>query len=454
MRVFYFTFIVKKLNTIYSAGIARILTFVCDIVVMYICFVVAHALITDAFAAISPNTHLIILIVAYAVLAVVFPPLSLKRGVSGAQVISRNLLTVLGHFCICAGMYAIAQVWMGDRPYILTFWCIFTCMLTLEHLLLRCAIRYLWGKGKYACSAILIGSAKGLEPLTAVMKCHQSGYQINGVFTNDGMGQLPEDIVHLGATANVMDYLATHTETETVFCQPESLSHEQVAALFSHCIRNKIAFYDIPEFVHALQRRMETRNVGSTILVSTICEPISLWPNKLIKRMADIASSLLCLCTIFPIIYIIVAVFTKKQSPGPVFEKKKFEGQNGKTYTGIYFRTKHIDTEQEEYTFSFGTFLHRNHLDELPLLFNILKGQMSFAGPRYHACPDMKTYHQDTDDYQVCELVKPGLSGCGCAYTDDNAANDISYVQNWSIWLDAKLILQMMTKTLKLKKNI
>ena len=449
MRVFYFTFIVKKLNTIYSAGIARILTFVCDIVVMYICYCVAHVLIPDAFAAVNPNTHLIILIAAYAVLAAVFPPLSLKRGISGAQVISRTLLTALGHFCICAGIYAVVQVWMGDRPYILTFWCIFACMLTLEHLLLRCAMRYLWGKGKYACPAILIGDAKGLEPLTAAMKCPKSGYQIKGVFTNDGLGQLPEAIAHLGTTANVADYLTTHPETEAVFCQPESLSQEQVAVLFNHCVRHKIAFYDIPEFMHTLQRRMETSNVGPNILVSTIREPISHWPNKFIKRMADMTLSLLCLCTIFPIIYIIVAVITKKHSPGPVLEKKKFEGQNGKIYTGIYFRTKHMETEQGEKNFSFGTFLHRNHLDELPLLFNILKGQMSFAGPRYHACPDMETYHQNTDDYQVCKLVKPGLSGCGCACTNDKTANDISYVQNWSIWLDAKLILQMMANTLK-----
>ncbi|MEE1215857.1 MAG: hypothetical protein U0L04_12855, partial [Bacteroidaceae bacterium] len=90
----------KKLNTIYSAGIARILTFVCDIIVMYICYIVAHSLIPDAFAAVNPNTHLMILIAAYAVLAAAFPPLSLKRGVSGEQVISRNLLTALGHFCI------------------------------------------------------------------------------------------------------------------------------------------------------------------------------------------------------------------------------------------------------------------------------------------------------------------------------------------------------------------
>jgi lipopolysaccharide/colanic/teichoic acid biosynthesis glycosyltransferase len=76
---------------------------------------------------------------------------------------------------------------------------------------------------------------------------------------------------------------------------------------------------------------------------------------------------------------------------------------------------------------------------------------MSFAGPRYHACPDMKTYHQNTDDYQVCELVKPGLSGCGSASTTNDATNDTAYVQNWSIWLDAKLILQMMTNTLKKK---
>ena len=451
MRVFYFTFIVKKLNTIYSAGIARILTFVCDIIVMYICYIVAHSLIPDAFAAVNPNTHLMILIAAYAVLAAAFPPLSLKRGVSGEQVISRNLLTALGHFCICAGMYAVAQVWMGDRPYILTFWCIFAFMLTLEHLLLRCVMRYLWGKGKYTSQAILIGDAKGLEPLAAAMKCPKSGYQIKGVFTNDGIGQLPEGIAHLGTTANVADYLTAHPETEVVFCQPESLGHEQVAELFNLCVRHKIDFYDIPEFMHALQRRMETRNVGSTILVSAISEPISHWPNKVIKRTTDMALSILCLCTIFPILYIIVVIFTKRQSPGPVFAKKKFEGQNGKTYTGIYFRTKHTDTEQEESTFSFGTFLHRTHLDELPLLFSILKGQMSFAGPRYHACPNMETYHQNTDDYQVCKLVKPGLSGCGSACTANDATNDIAYVQNWSIWLDAKLILQMMTNTLKKK---
>lgn len=436
------------MNNIGRTGLTRILTVVCDLTVMYICYIFAHTLIPDAFAAINPNTHLLIVFSSYVAWVAFFPPKHIERETTGPQVVTGSLMTVMAHFFISAGVYSMAQIWMGDRPYLIVFWGLFATMLVLEHLLVRSFVRYLRGKGKFSRTVVLIGKARDLCRICSVMAQPENGYQIKGVFSNDAAEELPKGISHLGTTAEALSYLTENKQIQSVYCQPETLSHEQAEALFNHCIRHKTDFYDMPELMHSLQRRMETKNTGFSVLITAVKEPISHWPNKMAKRAVDVVLSLLCLSTIFPIVYMVAAFFIKRQSQGPVFTKKTFEGRNGRKVNAVYFRTKHSGADMEDGTFPFGALMRSLHIDEMPLLFNILKGEVSFAGPRYHTCRDMNLYHLKTDNYQVCELVKPGLSGCGTAESEDSSADDIYYVQNWSIWLDAKLILQMWIKTL------
>jgi lipopolysaccharide/colanic/teichoic acid biosynthesis glycosyltransferase len=173
---------------------------------------------------------------------------------------------------------------------------------------------------------------------------------------------------------------------------------------------------------------------------------------RFFKRWIDISISLIVLFFILPIL-LIVAMWVYFDSPGPVFFLQKRLGEKGKIFTICKFRTmtnkeRHNDHEifndDPEVTF-IGRFLRRFKIDELPQLFNILKGDMSIVGPR----PAMPDQSKELDENGIWRLkVTPGLTGLaqinGNIYLDwaDRWKYDRYYVENLSLRLDIKIMLK------------
>src|SRR5690606_9109587 len=155
-------------------------------------------------------------------------------------------------------------------------------------------------------------------------------------------------------------------------------------------------------------------------------------------------------------ILIVVAVIIKIDTPGPVFFIQERLGLHGKVFKIIKFRSMTVDNqvkpgnklfENDPYITRSGRFIRKTSIDELPQLFNILLGEMSFIGPR----PPVPYYPKRIDDYNQVEyqrfLVKPGLSGLAqvrCREIHDwdiNIPIDVEYVHNYSLIYDLKLFL-------------
>ncbi len=193
------------------------------------------------------------------------------------------------------------------------------------------------------------------------------------------------------------------------------------------------------------------------------------------KRCIDL---LLCIIA-SPFVIIltgIIAIIIKKTSPGPIFYGHKRIGKNHKTITCWKFRSMVTDSEnqlqhilatdpvraaewEKDRKFTndprvtpFGKFLRRTSLDELPQLWNIFKGEMSFVGPRPVTEPELIRYGKYAD-YVLS--VQPGLSGMwqisGRSDTgyEERITLDTYYIQNWSVWLDIWIILKTVWVVLK-----
>lgn len=190
--------------------------------------------------------------------------------------------------------------------------------------------------------------------------------------------------------------------------------------------------------------------------------------NLFIKRCIDLGILLLSSPVILPLI-ILIAILVKCTSKGKIFYGHKRIGKNGKEITAWKFRSmvmdadkrlkellennpdmkrewdEHQKLEHDPRITSIGKFLRKTSLDELPQLFNILLGEMSFVGPRPVTEPEREKYG---DTFKYIFSVTPGLSGMwqisGRSSTgyDDRIFLDTFYIQNWSIWLDIWIILQ------------
>jgi lipopolysaccharide/colanic/teichoic acid biosynthesis glycosyltransferase len=175
---------------------------------------------------------------------------------------------------------------------------------------------------------------------------------------------------------------------------------------------------------------------------------------KIIKRLFDIIVSLIVLIVFFPV-WIIIAILIKLTSPGPVFFLQDRPGLQKKIFKVYKFRTmkpgsekmikgKEVMLDDERIT-SIGKFLRRSKIDEIPQILNVLRGEMSLVGPR----PERIASLEDYDDEISKRLkMKPGLTGLaqvsGNIYIplEERYRFDVYYVENFTLWLDLKIIIR------------
>lgn len=190
--------------------------------------------------------------------------------------------------------------------------------------------------------------------------------------------------------------------------------------------------------------------------------------NKFMKRMIDLIALILIIIPVF-FIGIIVSVLISLESSGGIFFKQKRLGHNGNVFEVYKFRTMVQNAEkmgtgvftsdQDPRITKFGHFLRKTSLDELPQIINILKGEMSFVGPR----PPVPYHPYKYEEYSETQIlrftVKPGVTGMAQAYGrntltwDERIVYDVKYVRNLSFWLDIKIVIKTILSVIR-KENI
>jgi len=192
---------------------------------------------------------------------------------------------------------------------------------------------------------------------------------------------------------------------------------------------------------------------------------------KRLKSVFDWLAAFVLTVLLVPLLLLIAALI-KLTSTGPVFFRQTRHGMGGDPIEILKFRTMVVHSEpgrqvtqatpNDERVTAIGRWLRRTSLDELPQLFNVLKGEMSLVGPRPHAVEHNELYKSRIPRYMLRHKVKPGLTGWaqvngfrGQTNTREKMAlrieYDLWYIQNWSLWLDIKILL--MTPVVMMHRN-
>lgn len=251
---------------------------------------------------------------------------------------------------------------------------------------------------------------------------------------------------------------------EVWICVPFEMG-EVVRALF-YALRNHTAEVRfIPAFqdMHLLNHRMS--EVAGHYAIDLSVSPMS-GMSRFIKRSEDIVIGALISLLILPVCAAI-ALAIKFTSPGPVLFKQYREGSNGRHFKVYKFRSMHVHNENDGQVIqakkndsritTIGAFLRRTSLDELPQFFNVLQGRMSIVGPRPHALAHNEQYKELVESYMRRHKVKPGITGWaqvnGLRGETDTLQKmqrrveyDLWYIDNWSLWLDLKIIVMTIFK--------
>jgi Undecaprenyl-phosphate glucose phosphotransferase len=220
---------------------------------------------------------------------------------------------------------------------------------------------------------------------------------------------------------------------------------------------------DVPALSYAGAQLML---LGSSTVLLVSSRPLKDWP-AFKKSCFDRVAGALFLLAALPII-LVIAVLVKLESRGPVLFRQDREGLNGTPFTMLKFRTMYCRDANDEFIQAtandrrvtrLGYWLRRFSLDELPQLWNVLRGDMSLVGPRPHLATTLagKRMFRDVPHYQARHRMKPGLTGWaqvqglrGETRTEreivERVAQDLYYIDNWSLGLDLRIIARTLLR--------
>lgn len=233
--------------------------------------------------------------------------------------------------------------------------------------------------------------------------------------------------------------------------------------ILKFCYGKSIRVYLMPKIPDVLIKGMTEMHIFDTPIYLTREYALTV-EERIVKRIVDIICSLLLIVITSPIM-LITAIFIKCYDWGPVLYKQVRCTQDSKEFKILKFRSMKVDAEKDgkarlaskndDRITPIGKFIRACRIDELPQLFNILKGEMSFIGPRPERPEIIAQYIEDMPEFIFRMKVKAGLAGYAQVYGKYNTTPydklklDLAYIENYSIWLDFKLMLLTLKIVLK-----
>ncbi|MGZ8516022.1 MAG: undecaprenyl-phosphate glucose phosphotransferase [Chitinophagaceae bacterium] len=275
----------------------------------------------------------------------------------------------------------------------------------------------------------------------------------------------------LGTIESVIQLSKEHKVTDIY----STIAPEQNQEIYNYmnladqaCIRFKF----IPNLENFIRPPVHIDYMGQFPMFSTRKEPLDDVANRIKKRIFDLFFSMLVITLLLSWLVPLLGILIKLDSKGPVFFIQKRTGISKKPFSCIKFRSMKLNNFADQQQASkidlritrLGRFLRKSNLDELPQFFNVLLSDMSVVGPRPHMLKHTEDYSQLIGKYMVRQLLKPGITGWAqisgfrgeTKKVEDmqgRVEHDLWYMENWSLWLDAKIISLTAWNMIRGEKN-
>lgn len=281
--------------------------------------------------------------------------------------------------------------------------------------------------------------------------------------------KLVEGVPVLGGLSSLRDILkANHSIHEVVLSVP-GLSPEALLKVIYECEKEMVTFRWIADLFGLIAAKMNIAYVGGLPVLSFSDSPLAEWENRVLKRAMDAVISLVALAVLSPLLGLI-ALAVKLDSKGSVFFGQQRVGEDGKRFALYKFRTMRIGAEKETGPVwagpndprctRVGGFLRKTNLDELPQLWNVLTGDMSLVGPRPERPFFVSRFKEDIPRYMARHTIRSGITGWaqvnglrGNTSIGERTKFDLYYIENWSLFLDLRIIFMTFWMTLTAKNR-
>jgi Undecaprenyl-phosphate glucose phosphotransferase len=298
------------------------------------------------------------------------------------------------------------------------------------------------------------------------------GYRFRGIFNDEPIEGL------LGkqrfGDVEAAKAFAIQNRIDILYCALPGTRRAEITDLMEFCERNTIRFRVIPsaESFIPVVKTSDLEFHGAVPVSKIRKEPLDSAFARGVKRAFDIAFSLGVILFIFTWLFPILAMLVKLSGRGPVFFKQIRLGKDNEEFVCWKFRSMRMNveadskqaTKNDPRVTAVGRFLRKSNLDEMPQFINVLFGHMSIVGPRPHPLRLNDQYRDIIDKYMVRHFVRPGITGWaqvsgfrGETRTPElmerRVELDVWYLENWSFWLDLRIVVKTVTNMLSKDAN-
>ena len=370
-----------------------------------------------------------------------------------ANIIKAN---VLGMLLIIFALYMLEE--SNFSRLVIYIFC--AVNVTLEwgvRLLIFAFLRDMRRRGLHQKQIILVGYSRAAEEyIDRIQANPQWGYIIRGILDdNVPAGTLYKGVKVIGRIANLTVILPANRLDEIAITLGLS-EYYRLEEIVAMCEKSGVHTKFIPDYNKIIPTKPYTEDILGLPVINIRYVPLTNTFNAMVKRAMDIVGSIAAIIVSSPVM-LLMCVLIKASSPGPLIYRQERVGLHNKTFWMYKFRSMELQPEAEEKkawtvkndprVTGIGRFMRRTSIDELPQLFNILKGDMSLVGPRPERPFFVEKFREEIPRYMVKHQVRPGLTGWAQVngYRGDTSIKkridcDLYYIENWTIGFDIKIL--------------
>lgn len=329
--------------------------------------------------------------------------------------------------------------------------------------------RSLYRRGLHLQQCIIIGSDSLANQVYTQLHRHRSfGFNILGYFAD---AHAQEEIklasaTYLGPVSGAAAFIRDY-RIEVVFIALRSKEQHLLFDLIGECEGINVEFMMVPDVLDVLTSEVRMKELQGIPFLRIKSIPLTSW-GRISKRLFDFVVSSTLLILLSPL-WLLIIVFVKLSSPGPIFFKQERVGMDSKKFMMYKFRSMRVEAEEQTGPVwtsrhdprrtPVGVLLRKTSMDELPQLFNVLKGEMSLVGPRPERPYFVDQFKHLVPKYLDRHRVKTGVTGWaqvnglrGDTSLEERIKYDLYYIENWSLAFDIKILLRTLRAALSTKE--
>ena len=309
-----------------------------------------------------------------------------------------------------------------------------------------------WGKDRL----LIVGSGDTARSIVQrILWSPQLGYELIGIVNGTRQKKKIQGVPIIGRPQDLPDLIEKHNIDEVIIAMPEK-GHREIVRVISYCERGRVSIKIFPDVFQFITSDAGIDQLGGLPLLSVRDFAFRSYL-FIFKRLIDILGSAFGLVFLGPLM-LLTAVAIKLESPGPAFFVQERMGLDGKPFMMIKFRSMRKDAEKhgpgwtvanDPRQTKLGRLIRRIEVDELPNLINVFLGEMSLVGPRPEQAHYVDQFRQRVPRYMDRHREKGGMTGWaqvnglrGNTSITERTKYDLWYSENWSIWLDIKILIR------------